>query len=160
MKKVIVIIAIVGAVATGGYLFYKSQYEKLLDMQYTPLGIQVDISDDATTKAKIKLQISSDATIEAVIKRLDLEVSVNGVYLGKINEDREIIIPAKGYSIVDINISVSNMQVITNAVNLAGQIFKQKDAELTLKGKVKVKTAFLTVNVPVNYTESVKYLMS
>ncbi len=160
MKKALIILAIVAVIGFTAFTFYKKQFDKLIDMDYEFMAVQLESASLDNTVANVKIKLISDSTLEAVIKDLDLDIYIDGVYVGNITENKEILIPAKGYSIVDFHIKADVTEVKTNALNLIGKIWINKDAILTLKGKAKIKFAFLNIPVPVDYTESVKYLLS
>ncbi len=160
MKKAVVIVSIVALIGTAAYFFYKKQIELLQDMEYQFAGIGAGNISLTNTVATLKIKIISKSTLEAEILDLDLDVYINGSYVGKVTEKSKIIIPAKGYSIVELNVQTNPMQAGTDLFGVLPQIVKNKDANMTLKGFAKTKSAVVTVKVPVDYTESIKYLMS
>lgn len=160
MKKTIIVLSIVAVLGVGGYLFYKSQIDKLYGMDYGFESVRFENIAFDNTVIDLKLRVTSDSTLEAEISDLDLDAYINGVKVGKIVDNRKIIIPAKGYSIVDIKVSINMDEVRMNGIAVLGDIWKNKDANLTLKGSAKVKTAFIKVPTKIDYTESIKYLMS
>ena len=158
MKKTIIILAIVAVLGISGYIFYSNQVEKLMNMRYKFLAIKnVSVGE---TAFDVKVRIESDSTLEAQVTDLDLDVFVNGRKVGKIVDNSKMIIPAKGYSVIDFKVIADLDSIGLNALNLAGEVWKNKDATLTLRGKAKVKTSFISFRVPIDYTESIKYLLS
>lgn len=161
MKKAIIIFSGLAVVGFAGYYFYNKQVNLLTEMKYKFVGVSVDQLALINTVANLKIQIESDSTLEAEILDLDLDVYINDKYIGKITENKKIVIPAKGYSVVEVKVTTNALQAGTGLLDSAAQIWKAKDALLTVKGVAKVKSAFITFNkVPVNYSESIKYLMS
>lgn len=160
MKKAIIILAIVAALGISGYVFYKKQIDKLMDMDYEFMGFQLHNLSVSKSIADVKIKLISDSTLEAEILDLYLDVYINGKFVGVVSENKKILIPAKGYSIVDFHIAADLSKVGENALDLAGQIWANKDATIQLKGTAKVKSSFITVRVPIDYSESIKYLLS
>lgn len=160
MKKAIIISSIVILLGAGVYFFYKRQVDALYDMGYNILGFQVNKVSETETIVNVKVRITSDSTIEAEVRDVDLDAYIDGIKCGKVYENSVIVIPAKGYSDIDIKVVANLKEIGVNGLTLLGQLWANKDAMLTLKGTARVKTAFLSFKVPVDYTESIKYLLS
>jgi hypothetical protein len=165
MKKAIIILAIVSVIGVGGYLFYKNEIDKLYNMNYQFMGANIlELSKDGKTILNVKIRIDSDSTLEAAISDMDLDVFVDGTMFGKIesvNNKKPIIIPAKGYSIAEVQVTLDTLQTELNGFTVIKNYFTKKDATLTLKGKLKLKTGFLPkFPASINYSESIKYLIS
>jgi LEA14-like dessication related protein len=165
MKKAIIILAIVAAVGVGGYLFYQNEIDKLYNMQYQFLGANIkDLSTNGKTILTVKIRLDSDSTLEAAISDMDLDVYIDGTLFGKIesvNNKKPIIIPAKGFSIAEVQVTLDTLQTELNGFTVIKNYFTKKDATLALKGKLKLKTGFLPkFPANINYSESIKYLLS
>lgn len=134
-----------------------------MDMEYDFVSIQnVSVDDRAFD---VTLKIINTSTLQGVIKDLDLDVYIDGEKIGKVTENNPILIPAKGSSFVTFRLTLIDPGMLYlssggGIIDKIGNIIKKKDASLTLKGKAKVKSAFLTFNVPVDYTDSIKSLLS
>ncbi len=161
MKKAIIIGSIVVLIGGAGYYFYTREINKLYNMNYEFVGIQFENLSLATPVMNIRLKITSDSTLEAQLSDLDLDVYINGAKIGKITDVKKIIIPAKGYSFVDIKVALDSTELMGKGFQLIADIYKAKDATLTLKGTTTIKSAFLSFkNTKIDYTESIKYLLS
>lgn len=160
MKKAVIISSIVILLGAGVYFFYKKQIDALYDMGYRILGFEVKKVSETETIVNVRVRIKSDSTIEAEIKDLDLDAYIDGIKSGKVYENSVIVIPAKGYSDIDIKVVANLKEIGVNGLTLLGQLWANKDAMLTLRGTARIKTAFLSFKVPIDYTESIKYLLS
>lgn len=159
MKKLIVIGAIVLVVGSAAYFFYSREITKLEDMDYTFEGVFIDNISTSNTAMTVLTRITSSSTIEALITNLNLDAYINDVYMGKVINNGSIIIPAKGYSDVSFEIIADNNNIKENALSLIAGAILSKDAMLTLRGTAKIKSAFLTLNTDINYTDSIKSLL-
>ncbi len=160
MKKALIIGGAVVAVGAAGFFFYRNQIDKLYEMEYKFVGVNFDKLSYTDTIANLKIQITSKSTLEAAVSDLDLEIYINGKLFGTVKSNETIIIPAKGYSVADVKVQVNAAGIVAGGTQLLGQIWKDKDAMLTVKGKAKVKSAFIKLPINIDYTESIKYLMS
>ncbi len=166
MKKVIIISSIVLVLGTGLYYWYSKQIAFLYNLKYTIIGIKFnDISVD-NTQFDLSLRIESQGTIEAEIIDLNVDVYVGGVLVGKVNSNTPIIVPARlssgipGYSISDLHVVTDPKQILNDGLGIAAQLLSNKDAVILINGFAKVKSAFLTIPVPVSYQTTLKEFLS
>lgn len=159
MKKVIIIGAIAAVLGTG-YFFYRSQIKKLESMKYQFLKVGLTSFDKDTAVLSVTLMVTSTSTLEAQITDLNLDVYFDNVKVGTINEQKPIIIPAKGNSMVDLKVSIPLSNIATNVLGLAQSYFKEKNAAIKINGYGKVKSAFIKTSVPFEYDSTLKEMAS
>lgn len=160
MKKIIIISSIVLVVGGGIYYFYKRQIELLKELTYKPMGLQLVKLDMDESIINLKLRITSTSTIEAMVDELNLDFYLNGIKLANIVENRTIVIPARGYSDVDLKIAFSPQAIKENVVSLGSYFIQKKDALIRLNGYAKVKSAFMSLRLPFEYETTLKELMT
>lgn len=156
----LIIFGSLAVVGTAGYIYYKKQVEQLQEMNFELINFNVgDITKDPT-KAFLTIRIISNSTIDATIKDLFIDVMVNGTKLGTIEETKEFIIPAKGYSDVPLTITYSPKLLLGSALQVLNSYLSAKDFMINLDGFVKIKIAFLSKTVPFRFGTSTKQLLS
>ncbi len=158
-KAIIIAGAGIAVLGTAGYFFYNSQIDKVRSMTYDLVGLKSrELSlQKAVFDAKVK--ITSDSTLEAEVLKLDLKVLIDGKLFGVISDNKKpIIVPAKGYSIPELSITVNPLEIGSNAMDIAGGIFMRKDAVITFDGTALVKILFLKKEIPIYYSSTFKEL--
>lgn len=159
MKGVIIIGSVV-IVAGGAYYFYSQQIKKLKAMTYQFLKVAMTSFDKNVANLTVSLMVTSTSTLEAQITDLNLDIYFNNVKVGTVNEQKPIIIPAKGTSIVDLKVSIPISSIATNALGLAQSYFNEKNGAVKISGNAKVKSAFIVTTVPFEYDTTLKEMAS
>jgi LEA14-like dessication related protein len=155
MKKAIIILGIAGA-ATGIYLYYKKQVSLLMDFTYDIIGYGVEKVGMAESIIKLTIRVHSASKLSATVSDMNLDVYMEGVKLGNVKEVKPIVIPAMGYSDVELKVAFSPLQIGQNAVDLVRNYTSKMDAQIRVAGYMKVKAAFINTSVPFEYTTTVK----
>ena len=107
---------------------------------------------------KISLELSVPVTnpnaYKIKIKSMDLDVTINGKYLGKMKNADEIIIPAKSndVQIFPVDIHVTN---ILASMSSLYKIRKSKSFEMQIEGTIKVKAFISSKTIEVSEKQSV-----
>ncbi len=107
---------------------------------------------------KISLELSVPVTnpngYKIKIKDMDLDVTINGKYLGKMKNTNEIVIPSKSdeIQVFPVDIHVSNL--LTSMSSLY-KIRKSKSFEMQIEGKIKVKAFLNSKTIEVSEKQSV-----
>lgn len=155
MKKVLIggaILAVLGA----GYLYYKNQINLLSDMKYTPIGYRFESIGLDKTVLNVDVKIESKSRIEALVEKLDLMVYIDNVNVGRVQDEKPLLIPAKGYSIAHLKVEFSPKQIGQNIISLASDFYKSRDLSIRIDGKAKVKTSFIRTTMPISYATTLK----
>lgn len=158
IKTVIVGGVIVAAGAVGYY--YTRQISLLKSLKYKLISFNLGDITGTTGTATMIFRIFSDSTISAQVQELYIDVFINGKKLGTIEDNVPFIIPAKGYSDVNLAVTFSPQLILADALNLLTDYLGSQDFAINLNGYVKVKTAFISVSVPFTYDTTLKQIMS
>ncbi len=160
VKRVLIVLGILAAAGAGAYFYYRKQLEELENFTYNVIGINIgDYSVDHASLF-LKIRITSNSTIDATIKDLSIDVFMDGQKVGNIEDTRPFIIPAKGYSDVDLTVALSPKLVLASAGKVLTSLIGQKDFAINLRGFIRIRSAFLQVSVPFSYDSSLKQLLS
>jgi LEA14-like dessication related protein len=107
---------------------------------------------------KISIELSIPVTnpngYKIKIKEMDLDVTINGKYLGKMKNSSEIVIPSKSdeVQVFPVDIHVSNL--LTSMSSLY-KMRKAKSFEMQIEGKIKVKAFLNSKTIEVSEIQSV-----
>lgn len=152
-------ILVFGGLAVIGvalYRYYKKQVDFLKDITYQVIGFKVvSISLDKVS-LDIKARIFNASNVEATVKEMYLDVLINGVKVGNVNEVKNIpILPSKT-SDISFNFSFSPKLIGLNIVELVSSSVNSKDLILKLEGYVKMKSGFISASLPFEYENNLK----
>ncbi len=160
MKKFIIILAIVAALGTAAFFYYKKQIGLIEDMDFDVIGVTTDsLSLTGQTIVLLKVKLTSQSKLQAEISDLNLDIYVNDIKVGVINDVKTLLIPARGFSIVDFKITIESSEVATNAVDLIAYWFNHKDASMSFRGYAKIKIAGINIPFPYTYNTTAKELI-
>ncbi len=81
------------------------------------------------------------------LKRTDLDIYIDGTYLGKTAQDYQISIPKKSNFTIPLVVNIDSKNILKN---MFSSLFS-KEVTIKVTGKVKVGKANIFINYPVNY---------
>lgn len=161
MKRGTAILLIaVGIGVVGAYYYYQRQVAALHNLTYKLVGFSLGDMSQPIVTATLIFRIYSSSTIDAQVNALFLDVYINGAKIGTIQNASSFIIPAAGYSDVPLTVSFSPAVLESDAIGVLATYLTSQDMIIALNGYVSVKSAFLNVSVPVNYTTTLKEVLS
>jgi LEA14-like dessication related protein len=154
--KTITAIALLIASAGGLLWYYRRQKKLLLDYDRKLIGLKiVQLSADKTVINFI-IRFTNKSDIEATINRMYSDLYVNDVYVGYLSDTRPMIIPAKGYSDIEAQISFSPILVLKNILTILLSSASLSTIRYKLKGYASIKSGLVSVSVPFEYEGTLK----
>lgn len=162
MKKLYIGLGIAGLAGIGYalYRYFKIQTDLLMNYEYKIIGVGVKKLSLNEVTLDFKMRFFSKSDIEAEIKKVYLEVFLEGVSAGYISENKKFIIPAKGSSDIDLQYSFNPQTALGGIVQIIAGGLKKKDIAFRIKGYVDVKSGFVSTAVPVDYSSTIKNYLS
>lgn len=160
-KKIVLGTAIVGGVGLFGYAiyrFYQKQIKLLKDFKWKITGLNIKSFETNRVTGTIDIRFTSDSDIEIVIKNFYLDIYINGVYVGYILDNRENVIPARGYNDLSFDFSFNPQLVFSNILQIVTSGIRSSDTKMGLVGFIKLKSGFIGATVKINCDCSVKTL--
>lgn len=155
-------ILVVSGLALIGYAlarYYKRQVDFLKDVQYSIKGINImNISKELVT-LNITQQVYNPSNVEASVSEIYLDVLINGINVGNVNEDKEFVILPNQTTDVSYSFSFNPSIIIKNIVNLVTLTLALKDVKIQANGYVKVKSGFVSTTIPFTYDNNLKSLL-
>ena len=162
MKRTGVIAAIVGGVALFGYALYKYvkvQASLLQNFSYQIMDFGITQMDEQIVKGNLSVLFKSDADVEIVVKSFIVNFYLNGVPIGYIEDTKEFIVPAHNQTIIPFAYTLDPQIVFSHLMGIVTQSINSGDEVFQVKGFAKVKSGFITVSLPVDYTTTLKEIM-
>ena len=161
MKKGLFIVAILGGISLVGYGLYnyfKKQVKLLKDFEWKFLNLRIQNIDLQLIKGVVTIRFTSKSDLEFLVEQFVLDVYVNGEKSGYVNDVKQTLIPANGYTDIDIQFSINPQYLIKDATDILAYTLKKKDALITLSGYVQVSSNFISTTVPIKCDCSIQKL--
>jgi hypothetical protein len=161
MRKGLFIVAILGGISLVGYGLYnyfKKQVKLLKDFEWKFLNLRIQNIDLQLIKGVVTIRFTSKSDLEFLVEQFVLDVYVNGEKSGYVNDVKQTLIPANGYTDIDIQFSINPQYLIKDATDILAYTLKKKDALITLSGYVQVSSNFVSTTVPIKCDCSIQKL--
>lgn len=143
--------------AIGTYLV--KQKNLLKNFRWEMAGVQVTKFSLDNVSINFKIKFISDADLEAQVKALYLNIAMEGKNIGYITDIEPFIIPAHGFSYIDLNINFNPGLIFGNAVGIILAVTGNKDLTITYDGYATIKSGWISTTLPLNYSTSIKNLI-
>ncbi len=118
------------------------EYREFKNLSIEKLGF-------ASSAVKMDLVYFNPNNYGLQLKRTDLDVYINNVYVGRTSQEYQVTIPRKEVFSIPIQIDVDMKNLLKNGLTL---LFN-KEVMVKLTGSVKVGKANVFISFPVNYEE-------
>lgn len=155
-------IFILGGLAIIGYSlfrYYRKQVDFLKDVTYQIIGVGIRKLSLSEVTLDITSKIFNASNVEATVKEIYLDVMMNGIKVGSINEIKDILILPSQTSVVSFSFSFNPRLIGSNLINILSLSTMLKDVIFTTKGYVKVQSSFITTTIPFEYENNLKSLL-
>jgi hypothetical protein len=156
MKKALLLIAGLGVLSTGVYLYFKKQMDLISKFTWKISGFKINKISLTNLDINLNIKFTSVADLEAKINRVYLDLFLEGKNVGYVTQTQAFIIPAKGTSDVPINISINPQYIFKNITDIILGVAKDKDINFKIKGFADVKSGFFSTTLPIEYETSLK----
>jgi LEA14-like dessication related protein len=131
----------------------------LKDITYQVIGLSVVSITLDKVSLNIKARIFNASNVEATVKELYLDVLVNEVKVGNVNEVKDILILPLKSTDISFNFSFSPKLIGMNIVQLISASTMTKDIKLRLEGYIKMKSSFISASLPFEYENNLKSIL-
>lgn len=158
--KPLLILAGVGVIGYSLYRYYMKQLTFLQDITYQVIGFKIKSISTSNLSFDITTRIYNASNVEATIKEMFLDVFINGIKVGNVNEVKDLLILPSKTTDVSFNISFNPRLIGKNIKDLITLTFEAKDLNIELKGYIKVKSSFLTPTIPFEYQNNLKSILN
>jgi len=158
-RNTIFVVGGVGIIAYALYRYYKKQVDFLKDITYQISGVGIRTITFNEVTLDISAKIYNASNVEATVKEMYLDILLNGIKVGSVNEVKDITILPTQTSIVQFSFTFNPRLIAGNIVNIVSLTTLLKDVIFTAKGYVKVQSSFITTSIPFEYENNLKSLI-
>jgi len=147
---VLVVLGISSLISGLSYYLW-TEWRIVNSWQFTIVGLKLLNYGTEYTSVNVSLKIVNVSSIEATISKLNANVTVGGQYLGTLSQPDVMSIPAQGYNVLSLDVTIQNSTFLQTLLT-----FTSTGAPITLNvaGTVLIKSGFLGLTVPFNQTST------
>jgi LEA14-like dessication related protein len=156
MKKALLYLGGFGLLGGALYMYFKKQANLLLQYKVDIVGVKFGKVTANSVDMVISVKFTSIADLEARVNKMYLDVAVEGANVGYVTNDKTFIIPAKGFSYIDLNITFNPKLILGNVVDIVIGVKKNKDINVDLNGFANVSSGILSTTIPIKYHTTIK----
>jgi len=156
MKKALLYLGGFGLLGGALYMYFKKQADLLLQYKVDIVGVKFGKVTANSVDMVISVKFTSIADLEAKVNKMYLDVAVEGANVGYVTNDKTFIIPAKGFSYIDLNITFNPKLILGNVVDIVIGVKKNKDINVDLNGFANVSSGILSTTIPIKYHTTIK----
>lgn len=157
--KPILVATGVGLIGYSIYRYYKKQIEIAKNYEYKVTGLKIVTFAKDEVALDINARITNYSNVSATVKQLYLDVFINGVKAGTVDEVKDIFVQANGYSDFSFRFSFNPQVVLGNLINIVTLSIGLKDVMIALDGYIKVESDFVKATIPFKYENNLKALL-
>ncbi len=114
--------------------------------------VVVDASSDPTLKANAIFY--NPNKMRGKLKRINVEIFVNGKKAGHVNEEYNTVIPSQGEFTIPLKVNLA-MKELNTMETLLG-VFGAKKFDVTYKGSLKLSYHGVPIRVPIDHKDDIK----
>jgi LEA14-like dessication related protein len=141
------------------FRYYRKQVDFLKDITYQIVGVGIRNISLSEVTLDISAKIFNASNVEATVKEIYLDVMMNGIKVGSVNEIKDILILPSQTSVVSFSFSFNPRLIAGNLINILSLTTMLKNVIFTLQGFVKVQSSFITTTIPFEYENNLKNLI-
>lgn len=158
--KISTILGVSGAAILGAgiYMYYKKQVQFIKDITYQVQSIKIISWTSQQAVIAINAQVFNSSNLSGTIEELYLDVYMNGILLGHLQQTQNIPIYAQSFSVVPVTFTFNPSLVGLNILTMAEAMLVQKSANIEIRGYVRVKSGFITAKAPFSYNDNLASL--
>ncbi|MCK5171528.1 MAG: LEA type 2 family protein [Bacteroidales bacterium] len=109
---------------------------------------------DNKISLELQVPVTNPNGYKIKIKSMDLDVTVNGSYLGKLKNTSEIVIPAKSDEIQNFPVEIYVKNALASMASMY-KLRKSKSVEMQIEGTIKVKALLNSKTIKVSEKQDV-----
>ncbi len=118
-------------------------------------GIHVNSASTKEIDVSLSLKIDNPNNFAITVKKIDLNVTVGGINLGKVKFDEKVKIPSKSISTQQFRFKTELSKLGLAAIPAALALATKKSLEVEAVGTIRARALLISRNFPVNFKDKV-----
>ena len=118
-------------------------------------GIEINGFSGKQVSFKVMVNIENPNRQSFTLNTLDLDVLLNGIYIGKIKSTEKVNIPKRSDKVYTFPLS-AELNSLSLSVFALADMFLDRYIDVELKGMAKINSGLMRKNFPINEQEKIK----
>lgn len=149
MRKIYIILSLIFCLT---FLFNCKVQELKVDK---PQNLQVKELNLQSVKLTVDLPVENPNNFSFNLKKLDLDLYVNGRNVGKLKQSRNVKIKANSKQDYAVAFEITTKEAVNNVLFLVGELQK-RNPDLRAQGSIKVSKFGISKKIKVDHTENLQ----
>jgi len=145
-----------GIIGYALYRYYMRQLNFLKDITYQITGLNIKSVTQSLVSMDISAKIYNASNVEATVTQMYLDVFINDVRVGNVNEVKEILILPQKSTDITFNFQFNPRLIGKNVREVILSSINSKDIMIKFNGYVKVRSSFISATIPFEYQNNLK----
>lgn len=142
-----------GLLGFGLYRYFTIQSKLLKDYSYKLASIRIKKFTLSEASIEFVIRFFNKSSIEATIKKLYLDILIEGKPVGFIEENKPFVLPANGSSDIPLTITFSPKLILSNVLEVVASGVKNKDLRFQFTGYADVHSGFIKKVIKIDYKD-------
>lgn len=148
-----------GLIAYAIYQYYLKQKKFIEQIKYKFVGLKiVEVSKENIT-LDITISLYNGSDIQATAKEMYLDVMLNDIVVGNINEVKDVVILSKKSTNFTYRFSFNPQIILKNIVDLISFSIQAKNLNFDVKGYVNIDFGIYKTTLPFTYHDNLKNIL-
>jgi len=145
--------------AYGLYQYYLAQKKFIEQIKYKFVGLKiVEFAKDNVT-LDITVNLFNGSDVQATAKEMYLDVMINDVIVGNINEVKDVVILSKKSTNFTYRFSFNPQLILKNIVDLISFTIQAKNLNFVVKGYVNIDFGIYKTTLPFTFHDNLKNIL-
>jgi len=118
-------------------------------------GIEINDFSGKQVSFKVMIKIENPNRQSFTLSALDLDVLLNGIYIGKIKSTEKVIIPKRSGKVYTFPLS-AELRSLSLSVFALTDLFLHRYIDIELKGMAKINSGLMRKKFPINQQEKIQ----
>jgi len=118
-------------------------------------GIEINGFSGKQVSFKVMVNIENPNRQSFTLRNMDLDVLLNGTYIGKIKSTEKVNIPKRSSKVYTFLLS-AELESISLSVFALADLFLHRYIDVELKGMAKINSGLMRKKIPINEQEKIK----
>lgn len=154
--RTIVIAGGVGLIAYAIYRYYALQFSFVKNVDYRISKIKINQITKSLISIDITMRVANYSNVNAVIKEMYLDLYINDIKVGDVQESKDIQIKSQDYTDVAFTFNIQPQLILKNVTQIFNISLALKDATVVAKGFAKLESGVIKATVPYEYKTTFK----
>jgi LEA14-like dessication related protein len=148
-----------GLIAYALYNYYLAQKKFIEQITYKFVGLKVVSTSKDNITLDITINLYNGSDVQAVVKEMYLDVLINNVLVGNINEVKDVTILSKKSTNFTYRFSFNPQLILKNIVDLISFSIQAKNLNFDVNGYVNIDFGIYKTTLPFTYHDNLKNIL-